>query len=1043
MVKIRIFIPTAILICLCYNNILLAQQINIPRIELMPNDPAPYAMRNWKEVALGYDSLVFDLNVTGQYLPLIWISSNTVNYPDHESFGLHTVVGTPYPNNAEAINIIPAVIGATLVGVDKSDQNGINWVLMCEEFFNHRPEENVYLNGPVSASGSDWWYDTMPNVFFYQLYSLYPHTGDFDYQFTTVANRWLEAVEKMGGSTTPWRKPQMNYRAWKLSSMSPLDSGVKQPEAAGAIAWILYNAFVITENSKYRIGAEWALEFLSGLNSNPAYELQLPYGVYTAARMNAELGTNYDVEKMLNYCFDVSGNVRNWGAILGNWGGYDCYGLLGEAGSAGYAFIMNGFQHVGALLPMVRYDDRFARAIGKWVLNIANASRLFYSDYLPADFQDSEDWSFLYDPNSYIAHEALREYALFSGINPYATGDAIRKGKGETNLALYGSSHVGIFGGILDTTNVEKILRLDAGKTDYFPDNSYPTYLYFNPFDEEKNVIIDVGISVFDLYDAVANQFLQSSVSGLTSFNIPADQAVLLVVVPAGGTLFYSSGKMLVDDVIVDYSSGQSPQNYPPRIKSLTPKPATIMKGNELIIYCSAEDKDKDSLFFNWQSSAGTFSGGGSAANWTAPDFAGTFFVFCTVADGSGNQVSDSTAITVIGNYNPQINNMFSDPGQVEKGETANLNCQADDLDGDSLTFLWQADFGTFSGSGNLVTWTAPQNPGYYTVFCTVTDGRGGKTIDSLGIAVGKLVAFYPFNGNTDDESGFNNHGSVAGGSLTEDRFGNPNSAYFFDGIDDFIRIPSFPSLNFFDGITVTFDMKISSFYNREAYPLSHGNWENRWKLSITNNGMRWTVKTTDGIKDLDSKTKFVVDKFYHITAIYDGAKFEIYINGELDAFSTWTGDILQTSIDMTMGQALPTNSNYNFKGVLDEVKVFNTGLSAADIKDLYDIASDAGTDNNPLFSPGYVLLQNYPNPFNSATTISYYLKKTGWVNLTIFDILGKKVISLVNKQQPDGLFSVNWNGEDKLGRAIASGIYFYQLKTKNFSERKKLIMMK
>ena len=73
---------------------------------------------------------------------------------------------------------------------------------------------------------------------------------------------------------------------------------------------------------------------------------------------------------------------------------------------------------VGALVPMVRYDGRFARAIGKWVLNITNASRLFYPNYLPDDHQDSEVWAHLYDPNSYIAHESMREYALFTGINP-------------------------------------------------------------------------------------------------------------------------------------------------------------------------------------------------------------------------------------------------------------------------------------------------------------------------------------------------------------------------------------------------------------------------------------------------------------------------------------------------------------------------------------------------------------------------------------------------------------------------------------------------
>ena len=356
------------LLVLFLNGIILSQQININRIEQMPNIPSPYEMRDWKEAARGYDSLVFNFNLTGQYLPLVWVNSNTINYPAHNSFGLHTVVGTSDPASAEAINCIPAIIGASLVGIDKSNQKGNNFVLMAEEWFNKINGENVYLNHPNTISGDDWWYETMPNVFFYQLYSLYPGTGDFDNQFIKVVDTWLKAINAMGGSDSPWNVPNMNHRAFDLINLIPNDNGVKEPEAAGAIAWILYNAYKKTGESKYRIGAEQSMEFLNSLTSNPSYELQLSYGVYAAAKMDAELGTNYNIEKMMNWCFNV-GPLREWGSILGNWGGYDVSGLIGEVSGNDYAFTMNVFEQIGALVPLVRYDDRFARAIGKWVLN--------------------------------------------------------------------------------------------------------------------------------------------------------------------------------------------------------------------------------------------------------------------------------------------------------------------------------------------------------------------------------------------------------------------------------------------------------------------------------------------------------------------------------------------------------------------------------------------------------------------------------------------------------------------------------------------------
>ncbi len=125
---------------------------------------------------------------------------------------------------------------------------------------------------------------------------------------------------------------------------------------------------------------------------------------------------------------------------------------------------------------------------------LLTASRLFYTNYLPDQNQDCEEWAHQYDPNSYIGHEALRQTQF--AMSPYATGDAISGGWGMTNLALYGSSHVGIFGGIIDTTNISMILKLDLLKTDYFHKDAFPSFLYYNPYPSEKSVAIDVGNAV-------------------------------------------------------------------------------------------------------------------------------------------------------------------------------------------------------------------------------------------------------------------------------------------------------------------------------------------------------------------------------------------------------------------------------------------------------------------------------------------------------------------------------------------------------------------
>lgn len=1028
-----------------------AQQININIINKMPNIPSPYEMIDWKQITINYDNFVFDFNLSGQYLPLIWFNTNTINYPNHNSFGLHTVVGTPFPGSAEAINLLPAVISASLVGLDKSDQNGYNWVLMSEEYFNKQNGADVYLNHPTGSDWDDWWYDIMPNIFFYQLYYMYPNIGDFGNQFARVADRWLEAVEVMGGSTTPWQKPNMNYRAFNLMTMTPNSSGVLEPEAAGAIAWILYNAFVETNDPNYRIGAEWAMEFLDGLTSNPSYELQLAYGTYLAARMNAEIGTTYDVEKLINWCFNV-GPLRSWGAILGNWGNNDVYGLIGEVNEINdYAFLMNTFEQVGALVPLVRYDDRFARAIGKWVLNAANAARLFYPNYLPDQNQDSEEWAHQYDPNSYIAHEALRETQY--GQSPYATGDAISGGWGMTNLALYGSSHVGILGGIIDTTNVEKILKLNLLKTDYFHDSSYPTFLYFNPINENKMVDLYVGNGFYDIYDAVSNTFLKFGVTGTTTITIPSDEAVVAVITPSSGTITYTLNKMMIDGVVVDYRSGQVVSNYPPRIKSLAADRTIILLGEDANIYCTAEDRDNDSLSYLWFASSGIINGSEANVVWSAPNITGSYNIFCSIEDVYGNQVSDSINIEVVEyiNQSPIINSISSDPRKIHIGTSSQLVCSAIDPDGDELSYSWSSLQGSFSGNGSQIMWTSPGQIGNYFLNCTVEDGRGGVTIDSIEVSVrdntinqtGDLVAYYPFNGDAIDVSGFNNNGIVYGAALVSDRFNNLNSAYLFDGINDYIQVGNSSSLNFEYSITVNFWIKVGDFFDREAYPLSQGNWENRWKISITNRRIRWTVKTDVGIKDLDSETELILDSLYNVTALYDGVDFEIYINGRLDALSTFSGSILQTNIDFMIGQVLPGNNQYNFKGVLDDIRIYDYALSFQEIKDLYDIVTSVDDQSRDYILGKNILYQNYPNPFNNQTIIKYQIKEAGVVFLEIFNVLGQKVRTLLNKEEMSGSYSISWDGRDDFGEYVASGIYFYQLRINNFMLNRKFVILK
>ena len=91
----------------------------------------------------------------------------------------------------------------------------------------------------------------------------------------------------------------------------------------------------------------------------------------------------------------------------------------------------------------------------------------------------------------------------------------------------------------------------------------------------------------------------------------------------------------------------------------------------------------------------------------------------------------------------------------------------------------------------------------------------------------------------------------------------------------------------------------------------------------------------------------------------------------------------------------------------------------------------------------GFTLNQNYPNPFNPSTVISYQLPVVSEVSVHIYNSLGQKVRTLFTGRQQMGFHELSWNGKDGLGRAVSSGIYFYNLKTEDFSQTKKMLLLK
>lgn len=117
-------------------------------------------------------------------------------------------------------------------------------------------------------------------------------------------------------------------------------------------------------------------------------------------------------------------------------------------------------------------------------------------------------------------------------------------------------------------------------------------------------------------------------------------------------------------------------------------------------------------------------------------------------------------------------------------------------------------------------------------------------------------------------------------------------------------------------------------------------------------------------------------------------------------------------------------------------------GSSGFDSYFLFTTKPVVSVEDNEIPSD-YQLEQNYPNPFNPSTNIRFAIPEAAFVQLKIFDIFGTEVITLVDDTMSPGIFSVSWNAVNKSGQRVSSGIYFYTLKTNDYLQTRKMMLLK
>lgn len=198
------------------------------------------------------------------------------------------------------------------------------------------------------------------------------------------------------------------------------------------------------------------------------------------------------------------------------------------------------------------------------------------------------------------------------------------------------------------------------------------------------------------------------------------------------------------------------------------------------------------------------------------------------------------------------------------------------------------------------------------------------------------LIAYYPFNGNTNDESGNNNNGIANGGLLTADKNGIPGKAYSFSG-SDYIRVPNSTSLS---GISNSFSISAWVYNeNPEAYIVckaADGGPDMQFRLYADGGGIHFA--NFNNAADF-SNTLQPTSSWKHITVTCDGITAKCYINGILVSTSSLHGDpsVSNNNTDMYIG-ADTHNVTEFFTGKLDEIRIYCRVLSINEINELYNL---------------------------------------------------------------------------------------------------------
>ena len=138
--------------------------------------------------------------------------------------------------------------------------------------------------------------------------------------------------------------------------------------------------------------------------------------------------------------------------------------------------------------------------------------------------------------------------------------------------------------------------------------------------------------------------------------------------------------------------------------------------------------------------------------------------------------------------------------------------------------------------------------------------------------------------------------------------------------------------------------------------------------------------------------------------------------------------------------QVLETTTEQSIDLTINKIRI-NESAPVEDV--MVSITQEVLSTDNATVPTVYALHQNYPNPFNPTTKISYDLPEASVVSLSIYDLMGRKIRTMINSEQTAGFKNIQWNATDDLGKSVPAGMYIYTIQAGEFRQTRKMVLLK